>query len=201
MHVSSQETGSRPELQRLLEMAVGRMEETCHGLITRERLPHGLMTMYRYYCMATLTITHRVPEATVVDFKEEPTPWPAPQGPTGEESLGEHPDAPSWGKTPAMLCEYHRGSPDTSSSSQPPAVLTAFHQAAAQITEPDWHRDGSLPAFGQPPLSPPPPVGPDPGPLDSDGRSERSPSRARSVSLFSSSSLSIPFCPTPRLPR
>ncbi|CAL8236421.1 unnamed protein product [Boreogadus saida] len=66
---SSQETGSRPKLQRLLEMAVGRTEETCHGLLTGERLPHGLMTMYRYYCMATLTITHRVPEATVVDFK------------------------------------------------------------------------------------------------------------------------------------
>jgi hypothetical protein len=27
------------------------------------------MTLYRYFCMATLTITHRVPEETVVDFK------------------------------------------------------------------------------------------------------------------------------------
>jgi hypothetical protein len=69
MHVSSQETGHRPEHQRLLEMAEGRTEEACHGLLTGERLPHQQMTMFRYFCMATLTITHRVPEETVVDFK------------------------------------------------------------------------------------------------------------------------------------
>ena len=69
MHVSSQETGHRPEHQRLLEMAEGRTEEACHGLLTGERLPQHEMTLYRYFCMATLTITHRVPEETVVDFK------------------------------------------------------------------------------------------------------------------------------------
>ncbi|CAL8359774.1 unnamed protein product [Gadus morhua 'NCC'] len=66
---SSQETGHRPEHKRLLEMAEGRTEEACHGLLTGERLPQHEMTLYRYFCMATLTITHRVPEETVVDFK------------------------------------------------------------------------------------------------------------------------------------
>ncbi|XP_056440967.1 uncharacterized protein LOC130378059 [Gadus chalcogrammus] len=66
---SSQETGHRPEHRRLLEMAEGRTEEACHGLLTGERLPHQQMTMFRYFCMATLTVTHRVPEETVVDFK------------------------------------------------------------------------------------------------------------------------------------
>ncbi len=69
MHVSSQETGHRPEHQRLLEMAKGWTEEACHGLKTGERLPPRQMTLYRYFCMATLTITHRVPEKTVADFK------------------------------------------------------------------------------------------------------------------------------------
>ncbi|CAL8275339.1 unnamed protein product [Arctogadus glacialis] len=50
-------------------MAEGRTEEACHGLLTGERLPQHEMTLYRYFCMATLTITHRVPEETVVDFK------------------------------------------------------------------------------------------------------------------------------------
>ncbi|CAL8283239.1 unnamed protein product [Gadus morhua 'NCC'] len=66
---SSQETGHRPGHKRLLEMAEGRTEEACHGLLTGERLPQHEMTLYRYFCMATLTITHRVPEETVVDFK------------------------------------------------------------------------------------------------------------------------------------
>ena len=45
------------------------MEEACHRLQMGERLSHHDMTMYRYFCLATLMVTHHKPEKTVVDFK------------------------------------------------------------------------------------------------------------------------------------
>lgn len=45
------------------------MEDACHRLQKGERLTHQNMTTYRYYCMATLMVTHRKPEKSVVDFK------------------------------------------------------------------------------------------------------------------------------------
>lgn len=69
MHVRSQGEGSRAEQKRLMEVAKHWMEEACHQIQTGERLPPNLLTLYRYYCMATLMVTHGKAEKTVTDFK------------------------------------------------------------------------------------------------------------------------------------
>ena len=69
MCVSSQERGSRSQHQCLLEAAEGWTEEACHRLQTGERLSHHDMTMYRYFCLATLMVTHQKSERTVADVK------------------------------------------------------------------------------------------------------------------------------------
>lgn len=67
-HVSSQEKRSS-EHQRLLDLAEDWMEEACHRLQTGERLSHHHITMYRYFCMATLLKRHGIAEKMVADFK------------------------------------------------------------------------------------------------------------------------------------
>ncbi|XP_030266788.1 uncharacterized protein LOC115578107 isoform X3 [Sparus aurata] len=66
--LSSQEKRSS-EHQRLLDLAEDWMEEACHRLQTGERLSHHHITMYRYFCMATLLKRHGIAEKMVADFK------------------------------------------------------------------------------------------------------------------------------------